>query len=145
MTFGRPLMVRDSHNTRIPSLIDDEYLQGTSIGTQPTDIPSRMGLFVSSCKLFEILSDILSSFYMGKDTSSSKNDTRMQEITADVLCFNRRLDQFSASIPSYLKMSKDPPGLQSPTEGYIILQKQVLHCRLVLNPLLNAMTEYRIL
>lgn len=133
MTFGRPLMVRDSYNTRIPSLIDDEYLQETGIGTQPTNIPSRMGLFVSSCKLFEILSDILSSFYVGKDDLDSKNDARMQELATDVLNFNRRLDQFSASIPGYLKTTQRPWVFKSPTEGYINLQQQVLYCRSVLH------------
>ena len=124
MTFGRPVMIGESYNTQIPSMIDDEYLQEIGVGTQPPDVSSRMGLFVSSCSLFEILADILSSFYAGKDDHKFKSRTGIHKMAADVLDFNRRLDEFSASIPSYLKTSQTSRFAFSDKHGHINLQQQ---------------------
>jgi hypothetical protein len=63
MTFGRPTMISKQWNVQAPAMIDDEYLLMDGEGFQPTDVPSRMGLFVYSSKLFEILDEILSTFY----------------------------------------------------------------------------------
>lgn len=130
MTFGRPFMVGDSYTTRFPSMIDEEYLQETGVGRQPPQAPSRMGLFVGSCNLFEILRDILTAFYLGNGLSKRDNDGTIQEIIEDVLNFNRRLDAFSSSLPDYLKApnSSRPPAAER--DNYINLQQQVLYCRL---------------
>lgn len=129
MTFGRPFMIGESYNTKIPTMIDDEFLQEVGIGTQPPNVPSQMGLFVSSCKLFEILTDILSTFYVGKDDSSWKQDKCTQEMIAGALSFNRRLDEFASSIPDYLKTPDGARPELTGREGYINLQQQVLYCR----------------
>ncbi|KAH7121718.1 fungal-specific transcription factor domain-containing protein [Dactylonectria macrodidyma] len=129
MTFGRPFMIGASYSTPIPSMIDDEHLQETGAGIQPPDVPSRMGLFVSSCRLFEIVADILSSFYARNDDSKLNTGACVQEMFADVLDFNRRLDEFSASIPDYLKVSRNSRPIPSDNPGHINLQQQVLYCR----------------
>lgn len=129
MTFGRPVMVGEAFTTRIPSMIDNEYLQESGLGTQPQDVPSRMGLFVSSCELFEILADILSCFYGSKNELTDKSSVDIQQMSADVLLFNRRLDKFSASIPKYLQIPDVSHHSPFSAEGYINLQQQVLHCR----------------
>ncbi|KAM5353126.1 hypothetical protein ACJZ2D_016988 [Fusarium nematophilum] len=147
MTFGRPCMIGASYSTPIPSMIDDEHLQENGIGIQPPDVPSRMGLFVSSCRLFEIVADILSSFYAKNDDSKLNTDGPVQEMFADVLDFNRRLDEFSASIPDYLKTSRNSRPIPSDNPGHINLQQQVLYCRVLyarilsLRPMLLVETQ----
>ncbi len=129
MTFGRPVMVNDSYNTPVPSLIDDEYLCMDGKGTQPLGVFSRMGLFVSSCKLFEILSDILSSFYAGSQFPNLESELCLQKMVQDALKFNRRLDCFITSIPEYLKTTRSLQAAASDKKNYITLQQQVLYCR----------------
>lgn len=95
MTFGRPSMIDKSNSVPIPAVIDDEYLSDREEARQPPGIHSRLGLFVSSCKLFEILEDILELFY--RDTGSQRPGsgvTQVAETVAPVLDFNRRLDNF---------------------------------------------------
>ena len=131
MTFGRPVMVNKSYSTPVPSLIDDEYLRMEGDGTQPQSVPSRMGLFVSSCRLFEILSDILSSFYADNPNAplESESELCVQQMVLDLLGFNRRLDSFITSIPDYLKTAHSSQVVVSDKDSCINLQQQVLYCR----------------
>ena len=129
MTFGRPVMVSKSYSTPVPSLIDDEYLRMEGDGTQPQNIPSRMGLFVSSCRLFEILSDILSLFYADSQSTPLESELCVQQMVLDLLGFNRRLDSFITSIPDYLKTAHSSQVVVSDKDSCINLQQQVLYCR----------------
>jgi hypothetical protein len=145
MTFGRPTMISKQWNVQAPAMIDDEYLLMDGEGFQPTDVPSRMGLFVYSSKLFEILDEILSTFYTEDVVKwSSKQDdseTRSQRMLMDVLGFNRRLDKFIASIPKYLQptVASHPPNQQK--ENYIKIQEKVLYCRCGSPILISVNTE----
>jgi len=129
MTFGRPVMVSKSYSTPVPSLIDDEYLRMEGDGTQPQNVPSRMGLFVSSCRLFEILSDILSLFYADSQNTPLESELCVQQMVLDLLGFNRRLDSFITSIPDYLKTAHSSQVVVSDKDSCINLQQQVLYCR----------------
>jgi hypothetical protein len=95
MTFGRPSMIDKSHSVPIPVMIDDDYLSDHEEARQPPGIYPRLGMFVSSCKLFEILEEILELFY--RDTGSQRlgnGGTKVAELVTAVLDFNRRLDSF---------------------------------------------------
>lgn len=129
MTFGRPLMVNKSYNTPVPSLIDDDYLQRIGEGIQPLSVPSRLGLFVYSCRLFEILADILSCFYADSTNGRNESKTSIQDMIVDVLKFNRRLDTFTDSIPEYLCTDRSIELTLNEKNSYINLQQQVLYCR----------------
>jgi hypothetical protein len=129
MTFGRPAMLNRSYNTVVPSLIDDVYLREEGEGVQPQHMPSRMGLFVFSCRLFEILDDILSSFYAGDPSTHPISESRLQNMVLEVLSFNRRLDSFFTSTPDYLKTTRSSQVVISERNSYINLQQQVLYCR----------------
>ena len=133
MTFGRPTMLSRSCSVPIPLLIDDEYLSDQKEGNQPPDIPSRLGLFVSSCKLFEILHEILVSFYAeDAGTSTSKqtdSNTVAQAMIADVLRHNRSLAMFEDSIPDYLRTTGSSYIIISEESRCVNLQQQVLYCR----------------
>jgi len=122
MTFGRPTMLQDAGKVPIPMLIDDEFLRDDGEeGHQPTDVPSRLGLFVSSCTLFEHLAEILRTFY----TASSEPD----DLVEIVLRLNRRLDSFAKSVPDYLQTSEVSPLVVSEKNNCVSLQQQVLYCR----------------
>jgi hypothetical protein len=135
MTFGRPTMLSTSWDVPVPALIDDEYLNNATEGFQPEGKPSVLGLFVSSCYLFELLEEILNSFYSGEpfpDLSKQEKASEMAKaFIAPVLQYNRRLDNFIDSVPNYLKL-----GHYGDTTKYnsnsVALQQQVLYCRFVL-------------
>lgn len=129
MTFGRPTMVNKSFSTPVPAQIDDEYLQKDGSGTQPPSSPSRLGLFVFSCKLFEILADILSTSYAGRTSTDSHSESSVQDLISDVLSFNRRLDDFIVSLPGYLNTTRSVQVSVNEKNSHINLQQQVLYCR----------------
>ena len=138
MTFGRPTMLSKSWKVPVPLLIDDEYLSVQGEGVQPSKIPSRLGLFVSSCKLFEILHEILSNFYIGDSSvgllKQQESELDQREIIMDVLDYNRRLDKFSDSIPEYLRTTRSSQVIFSEKNSCVNLQQQVLYCRYVSFP-----------
>lgn len=126
-------MLSNSWNVPVPSLVDDEYLFIQGEGTQPPDVLSRLGLFVSSCKLFEILHEILLNFYAEdsglRNSKHSDPDTYAREIIGDVLSYNRRLDMFRDSIPEYLRTTRTSHITIAEKNSCVNLQQQVLYCR----------------
>jgi hypothetical protein len=138
-------MLTSSGNVPIPLLIDDEYLSVQAVGVQPSEVPSRLGLFVSSCKLFEILHDILSNFYAESSGSGlskqleSGGDAR--HLLVDVLNYNRRLDKFNDSIPEYLRTSRTSQIVVSEKNSCVNLQQQVLYCRYTSSWTLSHLTR----
>lgn len=113
----------------MPSLIDDEYLRTDGDGAQPKGSNSRMGLFVYSCKLFEILDDILSTFYSVDASADPVSQSRLQDMVSEVLSFNRRLDNFIISLPGYLKTAQSSQVVMTERNSWTNLQQQVLYCR----------------
>ncbi|KAH6713063.1 fungal-specific transcription factor domain-containing protein [Leptodontidium sp. MPI-SDFR-AT-0119] len=148
MTFGRPAMITRSWGTPLPLMIDDEFLQAEGEGHQPIDIPSRLGLFVFSSKLYEILDKILVTFYTPEPPTLVSTDDSMQKLLGNMLTFNRQLDVFRKSIPDYLRLpAKDEsPGPHMHTL-YVQIQARILHCRflytrvILLRPLLLLSTQ----
>lgn len=133
MTFGRPTMLSQSWDVPTPALIDDEYLSNVTTGVQPEGKPSVMGLFVSSCSLFDLLEEILNSFYSGEpfpDLSKQEKASEMAKaFIAPVLQYNRRLDKFIDSVPDYLKITDYGDGVKLNNNNSVLLQQQVLYCR----------------
>jgi hypothetical protein len=132
MTFGRPVMISTKWAVPLPSLIDDEYLQTQGEGVQPQDVPSRLGLLAYSSKLFLVLEDILSTFYSSHPdfnvTEVAEDEVNADKILSDVLSLNRRLDNFLAEMPLYLRYVGPPMQETSPNRS-VEIQRQVLHCR----------------
>lgn len=133
MTFGRPTMLSQSWDVPVPALIDDEYLSNAIEGKQPEGKPSVMGMFVSSCSLFDLLEEILNSFYSGEpfpDLSKQEKASEMAKaFIAPVLQYNRRLDRFIDSVPDYLKLTESSDGVKFNNNNSVTLQQQVLYCR----------------
>lgn len=74
MASGRSPMLQGPWNVQLPSIIDDEYLLEEGTGFQPADIPSRMNLFVYSLQLFDIMEEILSTFYINSSGSHASKE-----------------------------------------------------------------------
>lgn len=136
MTFGRPTMLSSSWDVPVPALIDDEYLNNGTEGHQPEGKPSVMGLFVSSCDLFQLLEEILNSFYSGEPfpdlSKQDKASDMAKAFIAPVLQYNRRLDEFIDSVPSYLKLGQYGEGAKFNSNS-VALQQQVLYSRYASN------------
>lgn len=126
-------MLNDQCKVPVPLAIDDEYLSVSSVGVQPSNVPSRLGLFVSTCTLFKILHEILSNFYSGNDDTAGstlcKPDQSKGTLLADVLSYTRRLDAFHSTIPGYLYIGTSARVSANEKNGYINLQQQILYCR----------------
>ena len=127
-------MISTTWEVPFPSLIDDEYLSIQGEGEQPHGIPSRLGLCIWSSKLFLILDDVLRRLYthhaQKSAIPSAEAEVSTQETVSDVLVLHRRLDQFFESIPTYLHPQTNPESWQH-GEASVIIQRQVLYCRLV--------------
>ena len=134
MTFGRPCMINKPNEVALPEMIDDEYLSTTQEGKQPRDTPSRLGAFVYSRMLFELLGqvlDFLSSPAL-QNATQARDQSHMSDILSHVLDLNRELDRFTESVPQYLRKTETTtPYAPQPTsnENHIHLQQRVLHCR----------------
>jgi hypothetical protein len=131
MTFGRPTMVHGPNMVPIPQNVDDEYLQRHGEGTQPDTTTSRLGLFVCSCTLLEILRDVLqfvAAWEPAADlTAGSQPATQRENIVLGVMEINRRLDKFQAELPEDLRINESEMTTSSGDE--IGLQQQILRCR----------------
>lgn len=135
-TFGRPKMISCFSNVPLPLCIDDEYLLEDGEGCQPGNQLSYLGLFVSSIKLFEIITDILSQFYHQKEGGISHEDGSIEwwshNRLDDVLKINTALDNFLKTLPPQLQfqghLGDNFEGEQSSWQS---IQAKVLHCRYV--------------
>lgn len=121
-------MIFASFTTKLPSMIDDEYLLMEGEGTQPPTKPTVMGLCVYSCGLFEILADILVSFYSPKSCSNLVSPEKQHVMLTQVLSFNSRLDRFHAGVPKRLKIDSKTVA-PVPGEESLSLQREVLYRR----------------
>ncbi|PVH70178.1 hypothetical protein DL98DRAFT_521762 [Cadophora sp. DSE1049] len=153
MTFGRPAMITRSRDTPYPLMIDDDFLQIEAEGHQPSNLPSRMGLFVYSSILYDILDKILITFYTPETATESpaptSADDTVQKLLSNILTYNRQLDGFQKSIPEYLRLParEDQPHMNA---SHVQLQARILNCRflytrvILLRPLLLLSTQSNI-
>jgi hypothetical protein len=113
-------------------MIDDDFLQIEAEGHQPSNLPSRMGLFVYSSILYDILDKILITFYTPETATESpaptSADDTVQKLLSNILTYNRQLDGFQKSIPEYLRLParEDQPHMNA---SHVQLQARILNCR----------------
>jgi hypothetical protein len=128
MTSGSPEVPK-------PLIIDDEYLAVEGEGRQPDGCPSRLALFVSSSRLYDILDEILARLYQKRRDQQAvpASDSSLQQPLATILALNTRLESFLDSIPEYLQSTSPAMSpFTMETAGHIRLQQQILQCRCVL-------------
>lgn len=131
MTFGRPSMIEKQIDVPVPALVDDEFLRDRGTGVQSAGVPSRLGMFVSSSPLLELLEEILERFYRhGTSVKGQSGSPDTTDLVTPVLVLNRKLDDFAETIPEYLRVF-DKGGTPGRTEDHVQLQQQVLFNRYV--------------
>lgn len=133
MTFGRPAMITKSNDVPLPLLIDDEFLSVTNESRQPAGRQPRFGAFVYSCKLFDLLGEVLDflSSTALQNVEQNRGSSQVNTILGEVLNLNRKLDDFSQSVPRHLRRLEvtSPYTASASSENHIHLQQRVLHCR----------------
>jgi len=157
MTFGRPAMLGKS-KVESPQLIDDKYLQNTSTdgSLQPPGVESQLAFFTQCIKLFDILSDVLSTIYPYDDDDTASQNPPRTRITGgsqqfqDIMRLSAELDRFENGIPHFLRPINSPntdmsvanDNEASRRTAIFSLQANVLNCRclyirlILLRPLL---------
>ncbi|QKD53804.2 fungal-specific transcription factor domain-containing protein [Fusarium oxysporum Fo47] len=131
-TFGRPSMLPCRSRVPLPITIDDEYLLEIGEGTQPPGSPCRLGLFVYTIRLLEILDEVLKSFY-AQDAHEQVMDIDTQEKMPlldldEILRLNSQLDVFLDGLPDYLTLQGTSTG-SGVQQDNTLLQPRILYCR----------------
>ncbi|KAF4420578.1 Transcriptional activator acu-15 [Fusarium acutatum] len=128
-------MLPCSSRVPLPLTIDDEYLLETGEGTQPPDSPCRLGLFIYTIRLLEILDKVLKCFY-AQDALEGDEQTEMPLLALDkMLTLNSKLDIFLDGLPDYLKLHGGSPDFNTQQEN-TLLQSRILYCRFLYTRLL---------
>ncbi|EWZ36404.1 hypothetical protein FOZG_10412 [Fusarium oxysporum Fo47] len=138
-TFGRPSMLPCRSRVPLPITIDDEYLLEIGEGTQPPGSPCRLGLFVYTIRLLEILDEVLKSFY-AQDAHEQVMDIDTQEKMPlldldEILRLNSQLDVFLDGLPDYLTLQGTSTG-SGVQQDNTLLQPRILYCRFLYTRLL---------
>ncbi|UPK92470.1 hypothetical protein LCI18_003405 [Fusarium solani-melongenae] len=138
-TFGRPAMLPHNSQVPLPLMVDDEYLLKDGEGTQAAAIQCRMGLFVYTVQLFDILGEILDCFYaeagQAKNLTTGKHQERSMSDLHEMLRLNSKLDQFLEALPSNLRLQTLLESSETPI-GTALLQARILYCRFLYTRLL---------
>jgi hypothetical protein len=133
MTHGRPTMVSDYAGIQLSSVIDDEFLLHHGEGTQPVNLPSKMSLFVYSTQLFDILEEVLSTFYYNGTKQPFFHgeglDMWSREALSKVLQIDSKLVQFKAALPEIFSKGFAQLGENEPFRNNILLQSGVMQTR----------------
>ncbi|KAK6205243.1 fungal-specific transcription factor domain-containing protein [Scheffersomyces amazonensis] len=123
MTLGRPLMVTDDHKSELPATVDDEYITDEAILYSPVGQPSVLSFFSETVKLYDILSEILQTFY--------NDEPDYVDLFLHIFKFEEKLSRFHENIPDHIKygieMKEKPYERQS-----IVLHIRYLHLKIML-------------
>ncbi|KAH7477397.1 hypothetical protein FOMA001_g10491 [Fusarium oxysporum f. sp. matthiolae] len=123
----------------LPITIDDEYLLEIGEGTQPPGSSCRLGLFVYTIRLLEILDEVLKSFY-AQDAQEQVMDIDNQKKKPlldldEMLRLNSQLDVFLDGLPDYLTLQGTSTDSDVQQDN-ILLQPRILYCRFLYTRLL---------
>jgi len=122
-------MISKSIKVPEPLPIDDEYLlDDGEEGAQPGRVPSQMGMFVYSCRLFELLPEIPDHCF-AEDTGNAL-PSLARDMVDEICSADRLLDAFANSIPDYLRAEvRTQWEISDNVRRHVRLQQQVIFCR----------------
>ena len=125
-------MIQATRESPLPQAIDDEYLLVNAEGCQPVGLEPRMNLFIYSIKLWNILHDVLSTFYSGSRNSCFIDKVEVHGWSPswlnDLLRLDEALDGLQTSLPGNLKLAK-LEGTTSQVDDWVRLQIYVFQSR----------------
>ncbi|EGW35558.1 uncharacterized protein SPAPADRAFT_53773 [Spathaspora passalidarum NRRL Y-27907] len=125
MTMGRPLMVtQDNESGELPLCVDDEYIKDDAI--LPMKTPSKIGFFIQTIKLYNILADILKQVY----PNEIQDD--VVQLLLNIFNFENRLNEFRANLPEYLQYKSDERKMMPFERQSIVLHIRTLHMKIML-------------
>lgn len=125
-TFGRPLMVTQDFGVNYPVFTDDDCITDRAILSPTISAPPSIMLFFQhTIKLYDVLAEILKSFYDICTPESNGSDPRT-DMLKTVLEIEGKLDDFRQRLPVHLQL--DNP-LSSSLDALRRRQKNVLLCR----------------
>ena len=121
MTFGRPSMIANwlSNAVPMPLMIDDEFLdtQRQPMARRTDGGAPRVGFFICSLDLYDIVNDFLLELYINPLGKAGKGGQSLNT----VIGYDGRLEQWLNSIPEFLRWSPDSQG-----DGYILDRQRVV-------------------
>ncbi len=137
MTYGRPCMIgpKAALAVPLPLPIDEEYLSPDSRRGQPAKVPRTFSVefYVLSLKLYDIMHDILFSFYsvngQACQPADSKDLTFMDQGENSVFEIERRLSKWADSIPDHFRLHAGDTPRAGTAEATIRRQAVILHQR----------------
>jgi hypothetical protein len=120
MTFGRPTTIRRRDGVALPLLVNDTVLHQRQSDQDATGY-SDLHLFIYSCKLFDILHDLLVD--LNETPAQVTND---DEWYLRLFAASCRINTFREALPDVLDTNKALP----PQAGQdLVLQRRALNSR----------------
>jgi hypothetical protein len=124
------VLLSKKYSVPIPSCIDDEYLSDVGQGMQPPGRPSRLVFFVQSLALFDLLFEILQTFYSAGE-SEAENKGEDLEVSDHFLQLSSKLDNFVSRLPDHLKEGHESTIFDEETASCFQMQANIIKSRLV--------------
>jgi hypothetical protein len=120
MIFGRPMRVPPNHSLDI---------SGTNIHANGVQ-PHKLRFFEDSCSLYEILGDILATFYTRLPEREEHSTTQTEQLT-HLTRLDDRLTAWHAAVPDYLRSTvRDKSEIASHADAVVFArQANILHSR----------------
>jgi hypothetical protein len=129
-TFGRPVLHCRPHTIPSPEPIDDEYLSEFDEGHQPENSPSRITFFIYNLKLFDILDEVLRTFYShGYQNLAQDGTVTPSQYLSDVPRLCSELDQFVEGLPSHLKVNHNMGAVEDDSASCFHMQAMIVKSR----------------
>ncbi|KAA8915718.1 hypothetical protein TRICI_002125 [Trichomonascus ciferrii] len=125
-TFGRPLMITQDFGVEYPVFIDDDCITDRAILSPTLSAPPSIMLFFQhTIRLYDVLADVLKSFYDICMPENQEADPRT-DMLKTVLEIEGKLDEFRQRLPVHLQLDNPPSNALDPIRRR---QKNVLLCR----------------
>ncbi|THZ62828.1 hypothetical protein D6C86_03437 [Aureobasidium pullulans] len=132
-TFGWPMMVQGECTIPLPMLSDDALSIEGGNTSSGVDTSSDLCVFRSTCDLFGILGEILSTIYQNNGallrTTAAQNQA--SQTLSHIMGLNGRLDAYLISTPPYIRSfieETEPPTANTVSET-ILIHQQAISCR----------------
>jgi hypothetical protein len=135
-------MISAQTKVPLPQMVDDEILLQEGEGSQPSNIESRMSLFIFSIKLFDILHDVLATVYSPYEGSSSYQATGTRwwsgQRLNDMLRLNTVLGDLLEIVPDHLKFSNAPRTANNTDRRWQAMQANLFQSRYAARSILSG-------